>query len=67
MSHTRASPRVAYNKVRKTTGMKQHQTHSFTSCQFADLFDMVEEAAPAPVSEFTLPEGLLAYFEVQGA
>lgn len=47
--------------------MKQHQTHSFTSCQFHELFDVVEEAAPATVSEFTLPAMLAAYFEVQGA
>lgn len=47
--------------------MKQHQTHSFTSCQFHDLFDLVEEAAPAPVADFTLPATLSAYFEVQGA
>jgi hypothetical protein len=47
--------------------MKQNQTHTFTSCQFHELFDMVEAAAPAPVAEFTLPAILDAYFEVQGA
>lgn len=49
-------------------GMKHNNTHTFTSCQFHELFDVVEEAAiSSPVAEFTLPASLSAYFEVQGA
>lgn len=47
--------------------MKHNQTHTFTSCQFHELFDMVEEAATPIHPDFTLPATLADYFEVQGA
>lgn len=47
--------------------MKHNKTHTFTSCQFHELFDIVEGEASPVSHEFTLPPTLSSYFEVQDA